>query len=765
MANKPGEANFFPDVPAYPEIGTFQPIYGKFDLTTYIQGASDYEIMAFLVGKYNATLEAYGTVTKLSTETIKAAHQLQDWINNWFDNLDVQQELNNKIDQMVADGSFGTLLHQTFDAQINQQTTNAVTAWLVANVTPTGSAVVVDKSLSIQGAAADAKATGEIRTKLIDEKNKFIKTNVLYSAETIEITGHGEWESKSITIDAKPNVDYFINIGSVVNNTTDTVVAVLFYDGVNTYEETNYTAEYINGNNIIHRVTKIASTTNLIIRLYRNYSPNTGTSGTTTFNDVLITKWSSNLIEIPRDSISIKTSDFNRLTDETDDSGKLNRCILAGIEAENAIVVIDELLTLEKGVSIVPKTGKENLVITSNFSKTAINASFYQGSWHAITTGIKVTNSCTVFTINNVDKTTEWSGIKFSKLAIVNDGYTWINGTGDSLTYDIIGIQFERATAEIKDCYFYGMKIAINNPYTSLAYSDMLTISNCDFHYFTTAAIIASRCDSAMINNNAFVPFDGYSNAVYIRGGAGCTLIDNTFANWGHKNESGEWVKCKAASTTDDDDGSFVIYGYDSNISVIGLHSEWHTGSAVIYAKGGNITVQSAKVPFCVSKTVLCRFAGLVNINGCEIEYEPSNIPFTDIYIVGSCGVNISSSVRRGGVNIIRPLKVATVNSSVGLSNTGVIVIEKTGNTAKFFNPYTSGDKADAIVDANKITAKISNYTGMAKTAIAAINSGDVSKCTSKIISDDNGINVEVELFGNNGEAYTGDTTITVVTY
>ena len=161
MANKPGEANFFPNVPTYPEIGTFQPIYGKFDLTTYIQGASDYEIMAFLVGKYNATLEAYGTVTKLSTETIEAAHQLQDWINNWFDNLNVQQELNNKIDSMVADGSFGTLLHQTFDTQINQQTTNAVTAWLVANVTPTGSAVVVDKSLSIEGAAADAKEVGD----------------------------------------------------------------------------------------------------------------------------------------------------------------------------------------------------------------------------------------------------------------------------------------------------------------------------------------------------------------------------------------------------------------------------------------------------------------------------------------------------------------------------------------------------------------------------------------------------------------------------
>jgi lysophospholipase L1-like esterase len=160
MANKPGEANFFPDVPEFPSMGVFQPIYGKFDLTTYIQGASDYEIMAFLVGKYNACLEAYGTVTKLSTNTITACKQLQDWINNWFTNLDVQEEINKKLDSMVADGSFGTLLHQTFDTQINQQTTNAVTAWLIANVTPTGGAVTLDKSLTIEGSAADSKATG-----------------------------------------------------------------------------------------------------------------------------------------------------------------------------------------------------------------------------------------------------------------------------------------------------------------------------------------------------------------------------------------------------------------------------------------------------------------------------------------------------------------------------------------------------------------------------------------------------------------------------
>ena len=183
MANKPGEANFFPDVPVYPEMGTFMPVYGKFDLTTYIQGASDYEIMAFLVGKYNACLEAYGNITKLSTETITACKQLQDWINSWFTNLDVQEEINKKLDSMVADGSFGTLLHHTFDTQINQQTTNAVTDWLVKNVTPAGSAVAVDKSLSIEGAAADSKSTG----------------TAINSISTLLFTGNGRVWNKSVS--------------------------------------------------------------------------------------------------------------------------------------------------------------------------------------------------------------------------------------------------------------------------------------------------------------------------------------------------------------------------------------------------------------------------------------------------------------------------------------------------------------------------------------------------------------------------------------
>lgn len=57
-----------------------------------------------------------------------------------------------------------------------EQIPSIVTDWLDDNVTPVGSAVVVDSSLSISGAAADAKATGD---GLTDIKNAFAPYNAV----------------------------------------------------------------------------------------------------------------------------------------------------------------------------------------------------------------------------------------------------------------------------------------------------------------------------------------------------------------------------------------------------------------------------------------------------------------------------------------------------------------------------------------------------------------------------------------------------------
>ena len=81
----------------------------------------------------------------------EAWQNMQDFINNYFDNLDVQNEINNKITSMVATGEFASIMAPYIPP--------SVTEWLALHITePVG--VVIDNSLSVEGACADAKATG-----------------------------------------------------------------------------------------------------------------------------------------------------------------------------------------------------------------------------------------------------------------------------------------------------------------------------------------------------------------------------------------------------------------------------------------------------------------------------------------------------------------------------------------------------------------------------------------------------------------------------
>lgn len=318
MANKPTPADFSPTVPDFPSIGQYQPIYGKFDLTTYIQGASDYEIMAFLVQCYNATLKGYGDVTKLSKDTVTAYNQLQIWVNTWFENLDVQKEINDKlqemyengslaeavassnviipamerylntpegtqnlsnvtaskIDSMAKDGSLADVVAQTdiipdvakeylgsveglkdlSDATAQKieemaktgalgaviantgKVQSTTTNWLQQNVTPKGSAVVVDKSLTIADAAADAKIVGErinpltngialsgVRTEYININA--ITANTFYTGANTTTSGDSDWSVFS-PLQLKSGKYYIINVSTTHSYVTTSTGSV-----------------------------------------------------------------------------------------------------------------------------------------------------------------------------------------------------------------------------------------------------------------------------------------------------------------------------------------------------------------------------------------------------------------------------------------------------------------------------------------------------------------------------------------------------------
>mgnify|MGYP002519713209 CR=1 FL=1 len=71
-----------------------------------------------------------------------------------------EEEIISVVEEGVEDG--------TLDELIQPLVGDAVSEWLEDNVTPTGSAVVVDASLTISGAAADAKVTGDEISDLIN---------------------------------------------------------------------------------------------------------------------------------------------------------------------------------------------------------------------------------------------------------------------------------------------------------------------------------------------------------------------------------------------------------------------------------------------------------------------------------------------------------------------------------------------------------------------------------------------------------------------
>lgn len=54
--------------------------------------------------------------TKLAwADTEEAWNDLKTYVEDFFDNLDVQQEVNNKIDAMILDGTFQQMLHDVID--------------------------------------------------------------------------------------------------------------------------------------------------------------------------------------------------------------------------------------------------------------------------------------------------------------------------------------------------------------------------------------------------------------------------------------------------------------------------------------------------------------------------------------------------------------------------------------------------------------------------------------------------------------------------
>ena len=182
-------------------------------------------------------------------DTQQAWEDMKTYINNYFDNLNVQTEINNKLDALVADGTLSELIApyvasglpavvadqigavvanqigavvaaqisavvtDQLPAVVATETAGQAAAWLEEHVDP-DTGYVIDDTLTITDAAADAKATGDALTEL---NNALTYTNSMVfddvddfgKLEEVYTSGKYHYKRKNITLGAG---DYYLYI-------------------------------------------------------------------------------------------------------------------------------------------------------------------------------------------------------------------------------------------------------------------------------------------------------------------------------------------------------------------------------------------------------------------------------------------------------------------------------------------------------------------------------------------------------------------------
>lgn len=104
------------------------------------------------------------------------SHNLVDILGNIdMSKGTVQAQLNEKIDD------------NELDQYLSDEISTDVTNWLNTHVTPVGSAVIVDSGLTMEGAAADAKKTGDELTEL-NERLSDVKDDLKLLSDEIPDT-------------------------------------------------------------------------------------------------------------------------------------------------------------------------------------------------------------------------------------------------------------------------------------------------------------------------------------------------------------------------------------------------------------------------------------------------------------------------------------------------------------------------------------------------------------------------------------------------
>lgn len=75
----------------------------------------------WFLSEFNKVLKEWADMQKSFTNLNQAFNDLHDYVHNYFKNLNVQKEIDNKLDAMAKDGSLYEIIRKYTDTIVNEQ--------------------------------------------------------------------------------------------------------------------------------------------------------------------------------------------------------------------------------------------------------------------------------------------------------------------------------------------------------------------------------------------------------------------------------------------------------------------------------------------------------------------------------------------------------------------------------------------------------------------------------------------------------------------